>query len=108
MFDSMTNTGLLKLAARYWRVGLDEVTRSFSKSAFVRALQQLVPEIKADDLEPAPAGIRAQALGPDGNLIDDFVIQRAGRIVNVGNAPSPAATASLQIGNLIVDQLANE
>jgi L-2-hydroxyglutarate oxidase len=105
VIESMTNTGLIKLAARYWRVGLDEITRSFSKSAFVRALQQLVPEIRSDDLEPAPAGIRAQALGPDGNLIDDFVIQRSGRIINVGNAPSPAATASLQIGNLIVDQL---
>lgn len=105
--ESLANAGLLKLAARYWRVGLDEVTRSFSKSAFVRALQQLVPEVQSTDLEPAPAGIRAQALGPDGNLIDDFVIQRAGRIINVGNAPSPAATASLQIGNLIVAQLAD-
>ncbi|MBL8849788.1 MAG: L-2-hydroxyglutarate oxidase [Planctomycetaceae bacterium] len=105
LMESMTNTGLLKLAARYWRVGLDEVTRSFSKSAFTRALQQLVPAVRSEDLEPAPAGIRAQALGPDGNLIDDFVIQHAGRVTNVGNAPSPAATASLQIGTLIVDQL---
>jgi L-2-hydroxyglutarate oxidase LhgO len=103
--ESLTYGGFLRLAAKYWRVGAGEMWRSLSKGAFVAALQQLVPEVRSADLEPAPAGVRAQALGRDGNLIDDFVIQRAGRVVNVGNAPSPAATASLQIGALIVDEL---
>jgi L-2-hydroxyglutarate oxidase LhgO len=104
--ESLTNPGLLRLGTRYWRVGLEEMCRSVSKGAFVRALQQLVPAVRSEDLEPAPAGVRAQALGRDGNLIDDFVIQRSGRVINVGNAASPAATASLQIGTMIVDQLA--
>lgn len=105
LMQSLTYGGFLRLATKYWRVGVGEMWRSVSKSAFVAALQRLIPEIRSADLEAAPAGVRAQALGPDGNLIDDFVIQRAGRVVNVGNAPSPAATASLQIGSLIVDEL---
>ena len=105
LMQSLTYGGFVRLATRYWRVGAGEMWRSVSKSAFVKALQHLIPEVRAEHLESAPAGVRAQALGPDGNLIDDFVIQRAGRIVNVGNAPSPAATASLQIGRLIVEEL---
>ena len=80
--------------------------RSISKPAFVRALQRLVPEITADDLVQAPAGVRAQALQPGGELVDDFVFQESDRIVNVCNAPSPAATASLNIGSIIVERLA--
>ncbi|MFO1096470.1 MAG: L-2-hydroxyglutarate oxidase [Planctomycetaceae bacterium] len=106
LLQSLTYSGFLRLAGRYWRVGAGEMWRSLSKAAFVAALQQLVPAVRSEDLEAAPAGVRAQALGPDGNLIDDFVIQRNGRIINIGNAPSPAATASLQIGTLVVDMLA--
>ena len=77
--------------------------RSVSKAAFVRALQRLIPEIKTDDLESAPAGIRAQAVMPNGKLLDDFLIQQNVNIINVCNAPSPAATSSLNIGKHIVE-----
>jgi L-2-hydroxyglutarate oxidase len=87
-------------------MGLGEMWRSFSKRAFVKALQRLMPEIRGEHLEPAPAGVRAQALAPDGNLVDDFVIREHGRVINVCNAPSPAATSSLNIGRIIVDKLA--
>lgn len=104
--ETLSYSGFLRLASKYWRTGAAELWRSFSKRAFVRALQRLVPEIRADHLETAPAGVRAMALGPDGELLDDFVIQESERVINVGNAPSPAATASLNIGRLIVDKLA--
>jgi (S)-2-hydroxyglutarate dehydrogenase len=104
--ESLTYPGFLRLAAKYWRTGLGEMWRSVSKQAFVRALQRLVPEIRAEHLVAAPAGVRAQALLRDGSLVDDFLIQDAARVVNVQNAPSPAATASLNVGNLIVDHLA--
>src|SRR5690606_19020127 len=94
-----------KMALKYWKTGLGEMWRSWSKSAFVTALQRLVPEIRSEHLVAAPAGVRAQALGADGTLLDDFVIQRQGRIIHVGNAPSPAATASLNIGKLIVQKI---
>jgi len=103
--ESLTYPGFLRLASRHWRAGFGELWRSFSKAAFVKALQRLMPEITAEDLEPAPAGVRAQALKSDGTMVDDFLIQPHGNVVNVGNAPSPAATSSLNIGNLIVDQL---
>ena len=77
--------------------------RSLSKAAFARALQRLIPDIKADDLESAPAGIRAQAVMPNGKLLDDFLIQQNANIINVCNAPSPAATSSLNIGKHIVE-----
>jgi (S)-2-hydroxyglutarate dehydrogenase len=104
--DSLTYRGFLKLAAKYWRTGLGEMWRSLSKRAFVRALQRLVPEIRAADLIAAPSGVRAQAVAPDGTMVDDFLIQQTDRVVNVCNAPSPAATASLNIGAMIVDKLA--
>ena len=80
--------------------------RSWNKAAFVRALQRLVPEVQADDLVPARAGVRAQALAPSGELVDDFLILEQPRAVHVCNAPSPAATSALNIGKLIVDKLA--
>jgi L-2-hydroxyglutarate oxidase LhgO len=80
--------------------------RSFSKRAFVRALQRLIPAVESKHLDWAPAGVRAQAVGRDGQMLDDFVIDETDRVVNVENAPSPAATASLNIGQLIVDRLA--
>ena len=107
-FESITYPGFLRLARKYWRVGLEEMWRSLSKEAFVRALQKLVPEITSSDLEAAPSGIRAQALNPLGSLVYDFDIKESHRILNVCNAPSPAATAALNVGRLIVDKLNNQ
>jgi len=97
--------GFQKLAAKYWRIGFGEMWRSVSKRAFVKALQNLVPEIKTNDLVKVPAGVRAQALLPDGRMVDDFTFKESARIINVINAPSPAATSSLAVGNAIVDRL---
>jgi L-2-hydroxyglutarate oxidase len=105
LMDTLTYPAFWKVAVRYWRMGAGEMWRSLSKRAFVRALQRLVPDIREEHLVPAPAGIRAQALAADGKLVDDFFIQSTGVVVNVGNAPSPAATASLNIGKLIAEQL---
>jgi len=104
--ESLTYIGFLRMAARHWRTGMGEMWRSFSKAAFVRALSRLLPEIRSEHLERAPAGVRAQALSRDGTLVDDFLLQSDVRVVNVGNAPSPAATASLNVGRLVVDRLA--
>ena len=104
VFESLTYPGFFRLAVRNWKTGLGEVWRSLSKAAFVRALQKLVPEIRSEHLHSAPAGVRAQALGLDGKLLDDFVILRHERVVNVCNAPSPAATACLNIGKHIAEQ----
>jgi L-2-hydroxyglutarate oxidase len=84
---------------------VDEVVRSLRKARFVRSLQRLVPEVEADDLVPAAAGVRAQAVAPDGSLVDDFAFAHTARTLHVLNAPSPAATASLAIGEQIVDEL---
>jgi L-2-hydroxyglutarate oxidase len=105
LFETLTYAGFLRMAAKHWRTGLHEMWRSFSKKAFVEALDRLIPEIKAEDLEHAPAGVRAQALSPDGTIVEDFVIQEYGRVVNVGNAPSPAATSALQIGLSIAERI---
>ncbi|WP_417385888.1 L-2-hydroxyglutarate oxidase [Gimesia sp.] len=106
LFEAATYPGFIKMAMKYWKTGLKEMWRSFSKPAFVHELQRLIPEIKAEDLEAAPAGVRAQALGPDGTLVDDFLIDESDRMINVLNAPSPAATSSLRIGSMITDLLA--
>jgi L-2-hydroxyglutarate oxidase len=106
MWETFTYSGLFRMARQHWKMGLGEMWRSLNKSAFVRALQRLVPAIRADDLERVPAGIRAQALAPDGNLVDDFLIVEDNRVLNICNAPSPAATASLQIGATILGRLA--
>ena len=98
--------GFQKVARKYWRTGLGEYHRSFSKSAFVKALQKLVPDITTADLEPAGAGVRAQACSRDGGLLDDFEIRQFGRVIHVCNAPSPAATASLAIGQAIASRVA--
>ncbi|MGP0064461.1 MAG: L-2-hydroxyglutarate oxidase [Isosphaeraceae bacterium] len=105
MAETLSYSGFLKMAAKYWKTGLGEMWRSASKAAFVKALQRLVPEIRAEHLHAAPAGIRAQAVLPDGSMVDDFLIQEADRVINVNNAPSPAATASLNIGKTIVERL---
>ena len=101
LFESLTYPGFLRLLARNWKTAIGEFHRSLSKAAFVRALQRLVPEIREQHLKPCPAGVRAQTLGLDGKLLDDFLILREQRVINVCNAPSPAATACLNIGRLV-------
>ena len=100
--ESVTYPGFQIMAMKHWKMGWGEMWRSFSKKAFVKALQRLVPAIEAEHLSPAPAGIRAQAVAKSGGLVDDFLIQKNGRIINVCNAPSPAATASLNIAEEII------
>jgi L-2-hydroxyglutarate oxidase len=97
--------GFWRFARHNWRFGLDVVARSLSRRRFAAAAQRLVPELERADLVSAPAGVRAQAIGSDGKLMDDFVIRSAGRAVHVLNAPSPAATASLEIGAEIASRL---
>ncbi|HLX65303.1 MAG TPA: L-2-hydroxyglutarate oxidase [Planctomycetota bacterium] len=101
--ESLTYPGFWRLAFKYGRTGIGEMWRSFSKRAFVRALQKLVPEIQVKDLEDGGAGVRAQALLPDGSLVDDFRIVRSEHAIHVLNAPSPAATASLAIGERVAE-----
>lgn len=96
---------LRRLARAHWRTGTGEVVRSVSTAAMVRALRRLVPEVRAADLVRAGSGVRAQAVAPDGTLLDDFVVDADGPIVHVLNAPSPAATASLAIGRHVVGAL---
>jgi L-2-hydroxyglutarate oxidase LhgO len=98
--------GFWRMARQHWRNGLDEWHRSLSKAAFVQALQRLLPEVAANDLVPGGSGVRAQALKPDGALVDDFQFVPSGKILHVLNVPSPAATASLSIGKSIVDTAA--
>jgi len=105
LFDSLSYPGFMRLAAKHWKTGLGEVWRSWSKAAFVKALSRLIPELRAEHLRPAPAGIRAQALKPTGELVDDFLFAGTDGIVHVLNAPSPGATASLAIGEGVIDQL---
>jgi L-2-hydroxyglutarate oxidase LhgO len=95
--------GFWRMAGRHWRNGIAEWHRSVSKSAFVRALQRLLPEVSEKDLVPGGSGVRAQALKPDGALVDDFQFVPSGKVLHVLNVPSPAATASLTIGQAIVD-----
>lgn len=101
--ETLAWPGFRKVAAKYWRTGLGEFYRSYSKKAFTKALQRLLPEITAKDLVPGGAGVRAQACDKDGGLLDDFAIHESDRAVNVYNAPSPAATSSLAIGDTIAD-----
>ncbi len=104
--ESLTYPGFIRMAMRHWRMGFHELWRSFNKGAFVAALQRLVPEVRSEHLVSAPAGVRAQALSRDGNLVDDFLIVENDLVINVCNAPSPAATASLNVGKLVVDKIA--
>jgi L-2-hydroxyglutarate oxidase len=90
------------MARKHWRTGLDEYHRSFSKRAFVRRLQKLVPDVREEDLEPGGCGVRAMALDPDGTLVDDFRIIEDGPFVHVLSAPSPAATSSLAIAEHVM------
>lgn len=106
--EALAYRGFRRMAWKYWRKGAAEMWRSWSKRAFVKALQRLMPEIRGDQLVPGRTGVRAQAVAPDGTIVDDFVIQAEGRIVNVLSAPSPAATSSLNIGKLVVETLGEQ
>jgi L-2-hydroxyglutarate oxidase len=97
--------GFWKLASKYSKDGIQEIIRSFSKAAFVHSLQQLIPEVTANDLIPTHSGVRAQALKPNGQLVDDFLIIKDQKSIHVCNAPSPAATSSLEIGKQIVKEI---
>jgi L-2-hydroxyglutarate oxidase len=101
LFETLGHSGFQKVAMKYWKDGLYEMYRSYSKTAFTKALQRLVPEIEKEDLEIGNAGVRAQACDSKGNLSDDFLIFEDKNIINVCNAPSPAATSSLAIGESI-------
>ena len=103
VWETLRYPGFRKLALKYWRVGLEEMYRDFNKAAFLKALQRYVPDLRLADLLPGSAGVRAQALAPDGTLVDDFVVNHQGGQLHVRNAPSPAATSSLAIADMIVD-----
>lgn len=99
--ESLAWPGFQKVAMKYWKTGVGEMYRSFSKAAFTKALQKLIPEVQQNDLEDGGAGVRAQACDRTGGLIDDFMILEEKHTINVCNAPSPAATSSLSIGETV-------
>ena len=101
--DTLTYGGFWSMARKFWKVGIGEMHRSFSKSVFVKDLQRLLPDITSDDVESGGAGVRAQAVNPNGSLVDDFRIEETRGAIHVLNAPSPGATSSLAIGSYIVD-----
>jgi L-2-hydroxyglutarate oxidase LhgO len=104
--ETLTFSGFWGMARKYWQTGIGEMHRSFSKPAFLKALQRLLPDLTANDLQPGGSGVRAQAISSTGALVDDFVISVTANALHVLNAPSPGATASLAIGRLIVAKAA--
>ena len=100
--ETLNYPGFWNLARKYWRMGLDEWYRSFSKKAFVKGLQKLVPAIRPEHLKVSPSGVRAMALKPNGEILDDFQFEVTDNEIHVLNAPSPAATAGLAIGDEIL------
>ncbi|GMU52703.1 MAG: hydroxyglutarate oxidase [Candidatus Xenobia bacterium] len=96
--------GFWRLAARFFRTGAEESLRSLFKALFVRSLRRLIPEVRSEDLEPAPSGVRAQAVRPDGALVDDFLLLERPGALHVCNAPSPAATCALEIGAYLAER----
>lgn len=104
-FKTFTWPGFYKIASKYFKTGMGEFYRSFSKKAFVKALQRLMPEITDTDLIPGGAGVRAQAIERNGKISDDFIIHESANMIHVLNAPSPAATSSLSIGETIADKI---
>jgi L-2-hydroxyglutarate oxidase LhgO len=105
--EMLRYSGFWKMAGKFWRKGMEEQYRSWLKPAFSRALRKMVPELTDDDLVPGGSGVRAQAVDRNGNLLDDFHFVRSRRMIHVSNVPSPAATASLEIGREVVDMLVN-
>jgi L-2-hydroxyglutarate oxidase len=106
LWKTISFKGFWAMTGKYWQTGLGELYRSLSKSAFVKALQKLLPEITESDLIPGGAGVRAQAVSASGALVDDFVIKQSANAIHVLNAPSPGATASLAIGQSIAEMAA--
>jgi L-2-hydroxyglutarate oxidase LhgO len=104
MLGLLTFGGFWIMAAKYWRMGLGEMYRSWNKRAFVAALQRLLPELGSQDVGPGGAGVRAQAMDTQGRLLDDFAFIEGTNMIHVLNAPSPAATASIAIGRAIADK----
>lgn len=104
LMETLRYPGFRAIARRYWRDGLGELYRSYSKRAFVRALQHLIPEVGTADLVRGRAGVRAMACDPEGNLIDDYRVEETDLVINLCNAPSPAATASLSIGQMLAER----
>jgi (S)-2-hydroxyglutarate dehydrogenase len=105
--EVMAYPGFWKLASKHADEGVREIVRSFSKAAFVKSLQRLIPEVRSEDVVPTHAGVRAQALMNNGSLVDDFLIVNGERSIHVLNAPSPAATSSLEIGKEVASQVVN-
>jgi L-2-hydroxyglutarate oxidase len=105
LWETLSYSGFQKIARKYWRDGLMELRRSYSKRLFVKALQKLIPEITMDDVVPGRAGVRAMACYPDGELADDYIFADKGQVINVLNAPSPAATSSLAIGETVAQKV---
>jgi L-2-hydroxyglutarate oxidase len=105
LFGTLTYPGFRRLATKYLRTGLAEMWRDWSKRAFLRELQRYVPELRGDQIAFGPSGVRAQALGRDGTMVDDFDFAGSGRVLHVRNAPSPAATASLAIARVIAGRV---
>ena len=105
LLGSLFYPGFLRVARKYWKTGFGELYRSYSKNAFTKALQELVPEVQKKDLMKGGAGVRAQACDRKGGLIDDFLVVEHDKFINVGNAPSPAATSSLSIGDRVADMV---
>jgi L-2-hydroxyglutarate oxidase len=107
LLETLTYRGFWHATRAHHKEGLKEIWRSLSKKAFVKSLQRLIPEMTEDDLIETPSGVRTQAITPGGALVDDFLIVRGAHSIHVCNAPSPAATASLEIGRVVADQVPN-
>ena len=108
MWEVLSYGSFWKMTAQYWKRGLVEMYRDYWKAAYVKELQRYMPQLQAADLLPGPSGVRAQALTPNGKLVDDFLILHAENVVHIQNAPSPAATSSLVIARMIVGSTVNE
>jgi L-2-hydroxyglutarate oxidase len=107
LWEVLRYQGFHKLAAKNWKFGLEEMKRSYFKNSFVKALQRLVPALQPEDVVPDRSGVRAMALDKTGNVVDDFMILQNNNVINVLNAPSPAATSCLSIGEHIAGLIVN-
>ena len=104
LFETLTYSGFIKMASKYFSTGMGEMYRDVLRSAYVKALQRYIPELHVEDTQTGPSGVRAQAMMSDGSMVDDFVFDGDDGVVNVRNAPSPAATSSLAIGRYVSDE----
>jgi len=105
LFEMLGYRGFWQLARRHWRKGVQELLQSLSKRYYLRQARRLIPEVTPEDFLPAPSGVRAQAVDPEGRLVDDFLVLESPRMVHVVNAPSPAATSSFRIGALVAERV---